>query len=178
MTRDRIISNLFTGKNFNECLQKMEPAHLRDDLKQEVILIVCEQPEQRITDLYSRNQLEFFVVRIILNLVKSNTSPFARKYRRYMLQLTEVDIPDNTDSDRQHREDVEDMTLASIDSLYWYNAEMVRLYGECGNYRAIEKLTRIPYISCYQTIKKSFQELRSKVEPAARVITESKNVRV
>jgi len=202
VTRDKIITELFTSKNFNDCISKMEPPHLREDLKQEIILIVCEWPEDRITEMYDRNQLEFFVVRTILNQVKSNTSPFAKKYRRFFLSLSEyiINLQDRDDSgrisklhtniikqasinavdieERIEREDFELKVVSEVDNLYWYNAELVKLYMKHGNYRAIQKETRIPFISCYKTIQKSFQELRSRVEPAARVVKETKTIRV
>lgn len=60
----------------------MQPDHLRDDLKQEVILIICELPEERLQMLVQENRLIIFTARIILNLIKSNTSPFYKKYRQ------------------------------------------------------------------------------------------------
>lgn len=82
LTKDQIISALYTGKNFNDCLAKMEPEHLREDLRQEVILIVCEWPEEKIQKLHGEGALEFYVVRVILNQCQSNTSPFYKKYRQ------------------------------------------------------------------------------------------------
>jgi hypothetical protein len=83
MTRSQIIAQLFSGKNFNDCISKMQPEQLQEDLRQEVILIVCELPEEKIIGLHQRKELEFFTVRIILNQVRSKTSPFAKKYRQY-----------------------------------------------------------------------------------------------
>lgn len=90
MKRDAIISNLFLCDSFRNCINKMEPEHLRDDLKQEVILIICELPEERLFQLVTDKALEWFTVRIILNLIKSNTSPFAKKYRKEILELPEL----------------------------------------------------------------------------------------
>jgi hypothetical protein len=47
VTRNQIIENLFTGTNFNDCICKMEPQHLQQDLKMEVISIVCEWPGRK-----------------------------------------------------------------------------------------------------------------------------------
>lgn len=87
MTRNQIIENLFTGKNFCDCIAKMEPRHLQDDLKMEVISIVCEWPDEKILGLYERRELDFYVARVIINQIKSNTSPFAKKYRREFVEL-------------------------------------------------------------------------------------------
>jgi hypothetical protein len=90
MSRNAIIEALFTGKNFTDCINKMEPDHLREDLRQEVILIVCEIPEEKIIGLHQRKQLDFFVVKIILNQIKSSSSPFAKKYRQQNVEFRDT----------------------------------------------------------------------------------------
>lgn len=191
MTKNQIIEALFKGKNFNDCIQKMEPDHLREDLKMEVALIVCEWPDEKIIGLHQRRELEFFVVRVILNQIQSESSPFYKKYRQARLVYMEDPISGrtseenqearhrhiasvnarvnvaqqvNTDEfeDRLAKETVEDKALSEIENLYWYNAELVKLYMIHGNYRAIEQHTGIPFVSCYHTIKKAFKELKQK----------------
>lgn len=191
MTRTQIIEQLFTGKNFNDCISKMEPEHLRDDLKMEVIAIVCEWSEERIIGLHARKELDYFVVRVILNQIQSSSSPFHKKYRRALeeydeqvdmgnyirngkgiaeakhrkrvvekaLEMSCMNQPEDIES-RQEREDMEDLALQEIDNLYWYNANLLKLYGEHGSYRALEAATGIPYVSCYHTIRKSIKQVK------------------
>lgn len=190
MTRDQIITALFKGKNFNQCIGKMEPEHLRDDLKMEVMAIVCEWTEERILGLYSRGELEYFVVRVILNQIQSNTSPFYRKYRSVILGYIE-DVGDAAENlstarqrhfanvvlraneamrttteeeieERREREEAEERALAGVHELDWYDAGMLQLYLKVGSYRGIEQETDIPFTSCYKTIQKAFKELKEK----------------
>lgn len=196
MTKNQIIEELFNGKNFNDCINKMEPDYLREELKMEVALIICEWPEDKIIGLHERNELVFYVVRVILNQIQSDSSPFYKKFRT---ASGEVVYEENRNEDvynvlehynrmpgvrensntaavspsfleeqdqvdmRQDREDKEDKTLGHLDGLYWYKAELIRLYMLHGNYRAIEKETGIPFVSCYHTIRKTFKELKQKV---------------
>jgi hypothetical protein len=193
VTKNQIIESLFTGKNFNDCITKMEPRHLQDDLKMEVISIVCEWPEEKVIGLYQRKELEFYVVRVILNQVKSNTSPFTRKYRQIKEQYDEAEnggqnldlrqtsfittsrseyikntICKNVAAtqeevrDREIKELLEQIALEEIDRLYWYDAEMLRLYMKLGTFRAIQEHTGIPFISCYKNIQKSLSTLKKK----------------
>lgn len=189
MTRDQIITQLFTGKNFNQCIDRMEPEHLREDLKMEVMAIVCEWPAEKIIGLYERRELDFYVVRVILNQIQSNTSPFFHKYRKFQsvyLEEAHDMAYDGNEAQRRHfiklvarisrlcplededlearlnKEEAEDRVLAEIEGLYWYNAELLKLYVKHGNYRAIEKETGIPFGSCYKTIQKSIKELKEK----------------
>lgn len=186
MKKNEIISNLFSGKNFRDCINKMEPDHLREDLRQEVILIICELPEQKIIDLHSRKELEFFTVRVILNQIKSKTSPFAKKYRQYYAQYIEHEYQENRRTmfneetgnrvnkmfsedtaliheERELREMIEDMAIEEVDKLYWYNKGLIELYVQHGNFRAIQKATGIPFGSVYKTCRKSFNEIKQKV---------------
>ena len=86
-SKSEIIEELYNSKNFNDCINKMDPDYLRDDLKAEVILVVCEMSDERLYQMYESKSLTFFVVRIILNMIKSKTSGFYRKYR-----LTKIEI--------------------------------------------------------------------------------------
>lgn len=163
MTRDQIITKLFTGRNFNDCIEKMEPAHLQDDLKMEVIAVVCAMPTEQIKELYDLGKLEFYTVRIILNMVTNKYSQFFKKFRVGFDDLGNKDVAEAGDiEEREAREEKEDRVIAGIDELYWYDAELVRLYAKHGNYRAIQEETDIPFISCYKTIQRAFKQLKHK----------------
>lgn len=202
MNRDQIIANLYTGKNFNSCIAKMEPEHLREELKSEVIAVVCEWPEEKVIGLYERGELDFYVVRVILNQVQSNSSPFFKKFRLSSIQyegfqgdggtmfdghmnafqngdalnLALVKDRNNLSAnakllktpveeieDRKNKEDLEDLALGEIENLYWYDAGLMRLYIEHGNFRAIQKATGIPFVSCYKNIQKSISVIRDRI---------------
>jgi hypothetical protein len=83
-----VIESLWHSKKLNEAIGKMEPVELRADLKSEVLLIIMEKSTELITKLHKNNQLEFFAIRIMLNQIKSKTSPFYRKFR---IQHDELD---------------------------------------------------------------------------------------
>ena len=163
-TKNEIIAELYESREFNECIGKMEPDYLRDDLRSEVVLILLETDESKLIEMHNKGVLKFFTARIIINQVFSVTSPFYKKYRQQSAQLNDRYAYEFTDlEEREQREQVEDKAMNEIDNLYWYNKEMVRLYLQHGNYRAIEEITRIPYSSAYKTIQKSFQEIKQKV---------------
>jgi hypothetical protein len=61
--------------------------------------------------------------------------------------------------------------LKELDKLYWYDKEMVKLYIECGSYRAIQERIAsrtkdgkgIPYTTCYKTIKKAINQIKQSI---------------
>lgn len=164
-SRNEIIEELYRSREFNDCISKMEPEHLRDDLRAEVALILLETDEKKLVDIHTQGRLKFYTVRIILNLIQSNTSVFYKRYRQKMAELSDRYMAEETQDieERAAREDIEDRAISEIDNLYWYNRQMIKLYMQHGNYRAIEKDTLIPYSSAYKTIQKSFEEIKLKV---------------
>jgi len=169
--KQQIITELFLSKNFNDCINKMKPEYLRDDLKAEVILVICELDETKLKGLYDRGELNFYVARVILNMIKSTSSSFYRKYRKTTVEYNhneELESDKHLPGEIEHREHIEllqDISVKEIDSLYWYDAELLKLYMKLGTYRAIEKETGIPFESVYKTVRKSINQIKCKVLP-------------
>lgn len=61
-----------------------------DDFTQEIYLILLEYDEEKLIEIYNKNQLKFFIVRIIQNQYNSKNSPFYMKYKRYQLRASEL----------------------------------------------------------------------------------------
>lgn len=86
--KTQILSDLYQSKELSDLINKMKPVHLREDLKQELFLTLCEKPDSLIIDLHKSNQLKYYVTRIVLNMIASNTSPFYKKYRRFLTEYS------------------------------------------------------------------------------------------
>jgi hypothetical protein len=167
--KNEIIAALYVSDEFLQAISKMEPEHLRDDLKQEVMIILLETPEEKIIELNDSGGLKFYTVRVILNLMKSNTSPLFKKYRKPIEEFNERLAPCVVDSFipdsemRIQKELREDRAMEFIDTLYWYDQTLVKVYLKVGNYRAMEKELDIPWESCYSTIQKVIKKVREHV---------------
>lgn len=159
MTKNEILSELFTSKDFNQCIRKMKPESLQDELKAEVALILCEKPEDLIIGLADRKELRFYTVRIILNLIQSNTSQFYKKFRVNNLELSEISEPTIIEYDER-----KDTAISEIDNLYWYDREILKLYAEHGTYRKVEEVTGIPFESVYKTVMKNCKIIRDRLQ--------------
>lgn len=166
-TRNEIVAELYKSKEFKDCINKMEPEHLRDDLRAEVMLILLETDEKKLVGIYESgpNGLKYYTVRIIINLIQSKTSLFYKRYRQQVVELVDrfIATEDQDIEERLTREETEDRALSEIDNLYWYDKTILELYMKHGNYRAIEKVTQIPYSSAYKTVKKSIELIKEKV---------------
>ena len=59
-----------------------------DDFVQDIYLTLLEYDNEKLNDIYEKNQIKFFIARICINNWNSKTSPFYCKYKR---TLTHID---------------------------------------------------------------------------------------
>ena len=85
-TREDIVRMLAEHRKVEEMVQNIAHQSLSADLKdlcQMVYLILLEYDEQKLQDLWSNNQMNFFLARIIINQFRSSNSPFHMIYRKF-----------------------------------------------------------------------------------------------
>lgn len=158
MGRNEILLEFWQSEEVNNAFSKMHPIELQEDLKSEVFLILAELPEDKLQALYERNELRFYIVRIMLNLVQNINNKFFKNYRNFV----EYKVTETTEA-----EDI-DLTIqiqTSIENIHWYKRELLRLYTEqfnC-NATALSKYTKIPYMSIIRTLNQTKAELKSKI---------------
>lgn len=66
----------------------------KDDLAQEIYLIILTKDESKLKEMYDNNQLNFYLARIISNQYFSKTSMFYKDYKKYNMNKNES--TDNT----------------------------------------------------------------------------------
>lgn len=161
--RNQIIADLYTSEQFNTLINKMHPDHLRDDLRSEVMVILCSKPSELIIAMGDSGELMWYVTRVVLNMVRSNSSKFTKQYR---MLFTDV-IPEQQVKElngRVHREFMEDKVKQYIkQELYWYDKEITEMYMRLGSFQLISKETGIPQMSCYKTVRRVIGKIRREV---------------
>jgi hypothetical protein len=156
--RSNILTEFYNSVEVNDAISKMHPVELQDDLKGELFLILAELPEEKLIGLYQAKQLRFYVVRVMLNLVRSTDKKFYAKYRNFV-EYEEREIADERQSDPT------EFISKYFEGLYWYEKELLRLYTfEFNrNARQLSRATGIPYMSIIRTLNKTKQDLKSKI---------------
>jgi hypothetical protein len=81
--RERILTDLFKSQDLKDLINKMEPVELRDDLTQELAIILCELNEEKLAGLAASGQLRYFVVGLVVRMIQSKNSRFYYKFRKY-----------------------------------------------------------------------------------------------
>ena len=79
MDKQHIIQLIAKEKKVEEIISNVMKTQLDDnliDLAQDIYLTLLEKDDKLIEDLYNKNQLIFYLTRIVINNLKSTTSQF------------------------------------------------------------------------------------------------------
>ena len=155
MDKNKIIEQYWLNEEVNQAFAKMQPEELQYDLKVEVFMVLLEMPNEKLFGLYERNEIRFYIVRTMLNMIKSDRSQFWKKYRNYTeYKVNEVaEVEDNC---------IINLMENGVEKLHWYQKEILRLYTFDFNKNAKElsRQTGIPYMSIIRTLKQTKSELK------------------
>lgn len=156
ITKNNILDELYRSEFMESFLSKITSDHyLKEDLRQELFLILCKMNDKKIIDLYENNELKYYVIRIAKNNYHSSTSPFHKKYRNtkleYGLELEDIDIDTNFHFEKlilesNKRDEMSDKLrrlIKMIDTivesdLHWYNQGIFNMYFKKGKWDKID----------------------------------------
>ena len=88
MSTRGVVEYIARSKLIQECILIVTGGVWRseyDDLVQDLLVEFLNQGK-KIVDLYEKNQLRYYVMRIVRNNIQSNTSRFFYRYRRFSLR--------------------------------------------------------------------------------------------
>ena len=86
MTVREVVERVAKEGWVEECIKTVSGGVWRSeysDLTQDVLVELLDQ--EKIVDLYKKNQLKFYIMRVVRNNIQSATSRFFYKYRRFSL---------------------------------------------------------------------------------------------
>ena len=164
MVKNKILAEFWDLKEVNEAFGKMQPEELRYDLKAEVFLVLCEMDEQKLIGLYERNELRFYIVRTMLNMIKSDRSTFYKNYRNH-IEFVASDLNREIKRINDEPTDLIDKLENNLEGLHWYNKEILKLYAIDfkKNAKELSRKTGIPYMSIVRTINKTKKQMKQNI---------------
>jgi len=155
-TRNEIIEELYLSKDISQALRKMQPASLRDDLRQEMFISLCTLSDEKFWNLYENNALKFYLVRAMLNMIYSSkhTDIFYRNFRaKYETLENFNNLEDTVDNSKIEKEILFDNIDKNRKRLCWYENTLLEEYIQCNfNQMELHRKTKIPYQSIVKTI--------------------------
>jgi hypothetical protein len=164
MVKNKILAEFWDLKEVNEAFGKMQPEELRYDLKAEVFLVLCEMDEQKLVGMYERNELRFYIVRTMLNMIKSDRSTFYKNYRNH-IEFVASDLNREIKRINEEPTDLIDKLEKNLEDLHWYNKEILKLYAIDfkKNAKELSRKTGIPYMSIVRTINKTKKQMKQNI---------------
>ena len=104
-TNAQIINEIANGGLVEEIIQgvsysKFENTENLKDLTQDIYLQLLQTDTKKLNDLYKKNQLRFWIARIVVNSIHSKTSPYFYTYKKEQMQsvnINDIDIYDERD---------------------------------------------------------------------------------
>ena len=159
MDKNKIVEQYWLNDEVNQAFAKMQPEELQYDLKVEVFMVLLEMDDEKLFGLYERGEIRFYIVRTMLNMIKSDRSQFWKKYRNY----TEYEDKEQSETEQNS---VIDVMENGIEKLHWYQKEILNLYTFEFNKNAKElsRKTGIPYMSIIRTLHKTKKELKQNLK--------------
>ena len=137
----------------------------RQDLLQELALIVCEKNDQELAKI--DGYFNFWCVRTMINMCGKRGN-FTKLYGQRYYNTEDLRF----DSELEYDATV-DNVLDRIEDLLneikgaskngWYKRDLFKAYFELGTYRAVEKEIGIDHSSVYLTVKEVKQTIKSKL---------------
>ena len=96
MTVEEVVELVAKEGWIEECIKTVSGGVWRseyNDLVQDVLVELLDQ--EKIVSLYQRNQLKYYIMRIVRNNLQSSTSRFYYRYRRFSLLNSGPEILEN-----------------------------------------------------------------------------------
>lgn len=101
-TNAQIINEIANGGLVEEIIHgvsysKFENTENLKDLTQDIYLQLLQMDTKKLNDLYCKNQLRYWITRIITNNIHSKTSPYYYQYKKAQMQsvnINDIDIDD------------------------------------------------------------------------------------
>ena len=99
-TNAQIINEIANNGLVEEIIQgvsysKFENTENIKDLAQDIYLQLLQMRTDKLNDLYTKNQLRYWIARIVVNSIHSKTSPYFYTYKKEQMQsvsISEIDI--------------------------------------------------------------------------------------
>ena len=145
-----IHSKVFRGITANVCKNH----NLKHDLHSEAILVIIEKGY----DLNVNTNLKLFFASVVWLTWKSNK--FRKKYFNDCIDIDEINDIAEDNQVVKYDKIKEKINYDYVDEFEYYEKNLLRLYVELGDCRAISKRTNIPY----RTVANDIKQIKDKLK--------------
>ena len=146
---------------YKDICKRLSP-NLYEDLYQDLLLILLEKDQLTFEKINSVNNVRYYTVGILLNMVRSNNSKFHRSYRN-TVEITDQ-VYDTGDYDTEKDDKIKKLDTI-IEGQYWFDKHIFKTYIEEGSLRKAATKTKIPVHIVRSSINQVKRNIKQNMEP-------------
>lgn len=158
----------FMSENYEDLLSSARKISQNSPLSDELLHYALDEflHKENCDDILQSGGAQFYLVRIMLNSWRSTTSPFYRNYRKPSDSIEDHSYLEYEEGDREEIEELAAEVQASLNSLSWFERELLRVYIEEGhNMSSLSRATKIPRTTISLTINRVRTHIKNKINP-------------
>lgn len=174
MNRAEILAELVRNKEYRRACDRISRnSQLAADLFSEMCEVVCLLDEQKLIGLYERDELRWFIVKVLTTMWQCKSSPFFKTYRMPFIASQDfhdvgAEYDQEADTLEQRRIDavqrVFDRNLNSEDRNAWYDAKLTLIYIEAGSLRKASEKLNIAHTSIGNSVRRMRLMVEKEIE--------------
>lgn len=160
--KDKILIEVAKSDWLKQASKNICPLH-HEDLKQHLLLILCEMPDYKLIDLQNNGYLKYFCIKVMFNQTNSPRQAFNKlfatigEYDVHSLDLQEI----NSLDDKITKE----IQLTTIEKVVnknnWYEREIFSQWSNGSSAREIHRQTKISLREVLRVIKEVKEQIRN-----------------
>lgn len=151
----KILEDIYKSKDLKDCISKIRPIDIQQDVLQCTFTELLLKDEKLILDLYLRNKLMAYIVKMIYNMVRWERGSFRSSQSK---EVFVEELPEVVDEQKI------EIIVVPLQKIHWYEAKILELYAELGTYRKVAEVTGIPHISIFHTVQNARRNIKKHIE--------------
>jgi len=168
MKCNKLIETIYRNKDINNFIGKIKPEHLRDDLKQEMALVLLSYDCEKLQRMDSENNLIRFTIKVLYIMAYLTYNPFYNNFRKkhvdgnyeYIRRLSlddNVQVPANIAITHLSKK-------MMIDANHAHESMIFSKYVEMRSIDKVSEYFGIPRQHTWEVIKNVRNELKKKIK--------------
>lgn len=163
-----IVENVYSHPSLVNALARIKPVSIQEDIRQEVAISLLEQPCEKISNLFSKNRLLHYAIRICFNMAVGNgtaqhqySTTYTRKQLVNALKYLYDTRPLPAVPGEVGYKAAQLLEQKTRDKYDYHEAQIFWKYAELGTCRKVAAYFGIPKSHVQMVVKKVREELKS-----------------
>lgn len=167
MSCHEIIESLYKSKEVNDLIGKIEPESIREDLKQELAIVLLNYDCDKLKKIQADGNLIGFTLKIIWNMSTWTYNDFYKTYKKNNIEKAIAYM----ESLQQSKVDMSEVKIANrilekklnIDPYQAHESMIFQKYVELRNCAKVAEYFGVPMMHIFKVVKRMKKELKQAI---------------